>query len=383
MIDFVKTNSDEIFNNVLSIIETELGETLAEGDERKLFIRSLMPIIVAINNDINDTANQNLLEFARDDKLDTIAKEYHNTERLKPTESVCNGVVKLSELQSKQIIIPSGTKVTPDGIAMFKVKENVVIPSGEIQSDLKLIAASTGDKYNGYKIGSINRLVDPIPYISEIYNTEISNSGSDIESNESFRERARLELESESIAGPTGAYEYLAYSSDNSISAVKVISPSPGTVKILATVDNGEIPSKDILDKILNKCSARDVRPLTDNVITGVPEVINYDIDLTYYLDKNLSTYERKWRKSIEGNNLDFKDGAIRDFILWQQDDIGKSINPDELRYKIQDAASYEVENKRISGVRRILMTSPKYLELTEEQLAKVKNININYGGME
>lgn len=383
MIDFVKTNPDEIFNNVLSIIETELGETLAEGDERKLFIRSLMPIIVAINNDINDTANQNLLEFARDEKLDVIATDYHDTERLKATESICDGVAKLTEPQEKDIPIYADTKVTPDGIAMFKVKEEVIIKAGEIETEVKLISTSTGKKYNGYEPGSINKIVDPIPYVSQIYNTEKSNSGSDIEDDSSYRERARLELESESTAGPRGAYEYFAYSADNSISSVKVLSPSAGTVKIIATVDDGEIPNKDILNKISNKCSARDVRPLTDNVITGVPEIVNYDIELTYYLDKNLPTYEGKWRKAIEGTKLDFKDGAIRDFILWQQDDIGKSVNQDELRYKIQDAASYTVDDKRISGVRRIILTNPLNVEITEEQLAKANNIIVTYGGME
>lgn len=383
MIDFVKTDAEEIYNDVLNTVESELGETLAEGDQRKIFIQSLMPVIVAINNNINDTANQNLLEFARDERLDAIAEDYHSTERLKATQSICSGIAKITEAQEKDIKIPFDTKITPDGIAMFKVKEDAIIKAGETETSLKLISASTGSKYNGYEPGSIKKIVDPIPYVSEIYNTETSKSGSDIEDNISYRERARLELESESTAGPQGAYEYFAYSADNSISSVNVLSPSAGTVKIIATVNNGEIPNQDILDKIYAKCSARDVRPLTDNVITGVPEVVKYDIELTYYLDKNLSTYESKWRKAIEGVNLDFKDGAIRDFILWQQDSIGKYVNQDELRYKIQDAASYIVDDKRISGVRRIVLTNPLSVNITKEQIAKVNNITVMYGGME
>ncbi|VDG72458.1 Uncharacterised protein [Clostridium carnis] len=48
MNEFVKINSDDIFKEALEIVENELGETLAEGDERKLFLRGLMPILVAI-----------------------------------------------------------------------------------------------------------------------------------------------------------------------------------------------------------------------------------------------------------------------------------------------------------------------------------------------
>ena len=58
MNEFVKINSDDIFKEALEIVENELGETLAEGDERKLFLRGLMPILVAIKNNINDSANQ-------------------------------------------------------------------------------------------------------------------------------------------------------------------------------------------------------------------------------------------------------------------------------------------------------------------------------------
>lgn len=383
MIKFVETDSEKIYNDVIKTVEEELGETLAEGDQRKIFIQGLMPVIVGIKNDINDTANQNLLEFARDEKLDSIAEDYHDTTRLLATESICEGIAKLSEAQTEDIPIPSGTKVTPDGIAMFKVKEKVVIPAGEIEVSVNLISISTGEKYNGYKPGEINKIVDPIPYVSEIYNTENSNSGSDLESDEDYKKRARLELESNSTAGPTGAYEYFAYTADNSISFVKVRSPEPGTVKILATVDYGEIPSQETFDKIYEKCSARDVRPLTDKVITGSPSVTNYNIELTYYLDKNLDIYEGKWRKAIEGTNFDYTEGAIKDYILWQQSEIGKSISPDELKYKIQDAASYEVEGKKISGVRRIVMTSPVFTNLNEEDLAKVDTITVTYGGME
>ncbi|WP_459482129.1 baseplate J/gp47 family protein [Clostridium saccharoperbutylacetonicum] len=383
MIKFVDINPEIIFADVLSTVEAELGEELHDGDERKLFLKSFMPILVGIVNKINDTANQNLLENARDEKLDAIATDYHNTSRLQATYSFCNGKAKLSAIQNEDVPIKAGTKITPDGIAMFKVRDDVVIAKGTLECDLVLIASSTGTKYNGFETGEIHYIVDPIPFVAEIFNTEISKSGSDIEDDKSYRERARLSMESKSTAGPDGAYEYFAYSADNSISGVKVISPSPGVVKIFVVVDGGEIPSQEILDKVYNKCSPKDVRPLTDKVETGSPNVINYNIELTYYLDKNFPTYEGKWRKAIEGEKLDFVDGAIRNFIKWQQSEIGKSINPDELKYQIQDAAAYEVDNRKISGVRRIELTSPIHKTIGENEIAKVGSITIIYGGME
>ncbi|AWK52203.1 hypothetical protein DIC82_14880 [Clostridium beijerinckii] len=383
MINFVDINPETIFNDMLNTVETELGQTLHDGDERKLFLRSLMPIVVGMANKINDTANQNLLKSARDEKLDAIAKDYHSTSRLQATYSFCSGKVKLSTAQNEDILIKAGTKVTPDGMTMFKIRDDVIVLKGTLEANIILIAASTGEKYNGFEIGKINHIVDPIAYVSEIYNTEVSKSGSDIEDDKSYRERSRLSMESKSTAGPDGAYEYFAYSADNSISGIKVTSPTPGVVKIFVVVDDGEIPSQEILDKVYEQCSPKDRRPLTDKVEVGTPTVSNYDIELTYYLDKNFVTSEGKWRKAIEGDNLDFSNGAIREFIKWQQSEIGKSINPDELKYQIQNSATYEVNDRKISGVRRIEVTSPVHKVIEEDEIAKVENIRVTYGGME
>lgn len=380
-INFVNINAETVYEEIVRNIESDLGEKLHEGDEKKLFIKSLMPIIMALKNDINDTANQNFLENSREEKTDAIANSYFDTKRLKPTKASCSGKAVLSEVQKKDILIPSGTKITSDGIRIFEIKENYIVKAGQKEVDVKLVSTSTGEKYNGILAGKINHIIDPIAYVSEIYNTEISKEGSDIEDDKSYRERARLEMESKSCAGPEGAYEYYAYSADNSISAVKVVSPSPGTVRILVVVDNGESPSDEILKKVYDECSPRDRRPLTDKVETGTPEIVEYDIDLTYYLDKNFHTYEGKWRKAIEGENFDYESGAIRTFINWQQEDIGRSINVEELKFQILNSATYEVDNRTLSGVRKLIINSPGYDNIKEIQLAKVRNINVTYGG--
>ncbi|MBN1039015.1 hypothetical protein DVW12_09905 [Clostridium botulinum] len=383
MINFVDINPENILKDMFNKVENELGTTLHSGDEKRLFMQGLAPIVIAIANSINDTANQNLLRNARREKLDALTEEFYKTQRQEATKSFCKGKVKLSVAQNEDITIKLGTKVTPDGKLMFMIRDNVLIRKGDLEADITLIATEIGSIYNGYEAGTINYIVDPIAYVSEIYNTEISKSGSDIEDDDSFRERSRLSMEGLSTAGPDGAYEYFALSADNSITSVKVISPSPGTVKILVLVDGGEIPSKEILDKIYTECSPKNRRPLTDKVEVGAPEVSEYNIELTYYLDKNFPIEENKWRKAIEGENLDCHDGAIREFIQWQQGEIGKAINPDELRYKIQDAAGFEVNSRRITGVRRIEVISPVHKIIGENEIAKAKTIKINYGGLE
>lgn len=383
MINFVDINPNTILSDMISSVETELGETLHSGDEKRLFIQGLAPIVVAIINKINDTANQNFLSNARDDVLNELGEELYSTTRQAATKASCKGIAKLSAVQTSDITISANTKVIPKAGIVFKVKTDAVISAGKTQVEVTLEAAETGTSYNGYALGKINYIVDPIPYVQEIYNTEISAGGADIEDDDSYRERARLAMESLSTAGPTGAYEYFALSADNSISSVKVTSPSPGVVKILVLLENGELPTQEILDSVYEVCSAKDKRPLTDNVQVSAPEVVSYDISLTYYLDKNYPTSENSWRESIEGENLDFSDGAVREYINWQHEEIGKSINPDELKYLIQNAASYTANSRTVSGVKRIVLTSPSYTIIEDNQIAKVNNITVTYGGME
>ena len=383
MINFVDINPETIFSDVLKSVESEIGEELHDGDERKIFIRALMPVIVGISNKINDTANQNFIEGARAEKLDAIAKDYHDTVRLGATYSHCKAKAVLSAAQTEDILIEAGTKITPDSIHIFLVKDSAIIKAGSTETELEFVSAEAGAEYNGFDAGTIKYMINPLPYISQIYNTEISKEGSDEEDDDSLRDRSELELESKSTAGPGGAYEYIARSADNSITSAKAISPSAGVVRIYVIVDNGELPSQNILDKVMAACNPDDVRPLTDKVEVVAPDVSSYDIELTYYLDKKYSVNEGTWRKAIEGNNMDYNDGAIRNYIKWQQSDTGKAITPDELKYMIQNAAAYKVDNRIVSGVQRIEVTSPVFTTIEKNELAKVNTIKVTYGGLE
>ncbi len=113
-------------------------------------------------------------------------------------------------------------------------------------------------------------------------------------------------------------------------------------------------------------------------------EEVQYDINLTYYLDRNHSYKEAIYRKAIEGESLDLTTGAIREYINWQQSNLGKSINPDELRYRIQDAATYSTTtNDKFTAVRKIELTSPTHIDIKDIQVAKARNINVVYGGLD
>lgn len=365
-IKFVEVDSKTIENELIQGYENATGETLYPGDERRIFLLQEIPIIVAMKNDVNETGKQNLLRYAVDEMLDALG-EFQNTPRLQAQKTLVTLRYTLSNAQATDVIVPTGSRVTPDGTLYFATLVELIIPSGQTYGDIKAEAMEPGEKYNDYTPGQIKNMVDVIPYVASVVNTDESGGGSDIENNERYRERIRQAPESFSVAGPEGAYVYWAKTADSNIVDISVSSPSPGVVKIVPLLINGEVPSQAILDKINTAVSAKDRRPLTDNVQVVAPIQVIYNIDLTYYISSSRQTEEAVIRSEIEDTG-----GAIEKYKACQCEKLGRAINPDELRYRLMQAGAY-----------RAVITSPIYTAMDTNSVAKIGTVNIIYGGLE
>ena len=130
--------------------------------------------------------------------------------------------------------------------------------------------------------------------------------------------------------------------------------------------ENGAVPSEDIISKVEQACSAKEVRPLGDKVIvTGISQV-NYDIELVYYTTE---TEENDTITEIEG-----KGGAIERYNTWQCGAISRAINPDRLRAEILKSDTKTV------GADYVEIISPTYTVLTSGQVAKWSgNMNVTH----
>jgi phage-related baseplate assembly protein len=272
----------------------------------------------------------------------------------------------LSGIQGQNITIPSGTRATPDGLLYFVTKTDLVITAGAAYGDAIAEAAEHGTKYNGFNAGQIKNIVDPVAFVSSVSNTDTSQGGSDSESDDDYRLRIRLAPESFSVAGPSGAYEYWARTADESISSVSVSSPSVGTVKVVVLLEGGLIPGQSILNKVQEILTAKDRRPLTDNVIVQAPSEASYNITLTYYIDMDRKEEEAQIRALIEN-----AEGVVDQYIDWQCSVLGLEINPDELRRRMLEAGAY-----------RITLTSPGFTTINSDQVATIGTKTITYGGL-
>ena len=112
-------------------------------------------------------------------------------------------------------------------------------------------------------------------------------------------------------------------------------------------------------------CSADDVRPMTDLVIVEAPAQIKYDIEIIYY---TTAADESDCIYAIES-----KDGAIEQYIKWQDTKMGREINPDKLR-------ALCLSPKNGTGCDRIILKSPEYKEVEATQVASFSgNLKVSH----
>jgi phage-related baseplate assembly protein len=186
----------------------------------------------------------------------------------------------------------------------------------------------------------------------------------DEEDDDNYRERIHLAPEGYSVAGPSGAYEYFARQYSSLVSEVRVDSPSDGVVDIRILLQDGELPEQSFLEGIYSYLSDKERRPLTDKVEVHAPDIVNYNIDLIYYISSNNMGSEELIKTKVTE--------AVEEYIRWQKLKIGRDINPSELTAKII-----------LAGAKRVEINSPIHTVIDKNSVAIVDSINATYGGIE
>ena len=261
-------------------------------------------------------------------------------------------------------IIPGGTRFTAGDNVFFALSSPVIIPAGKLVGSGKAICLDVGGKGNGYIAGQLKTLVDPVPYVANVTNLTVSEGGAELEDDESYREVIRTAPEKYSVAGPRGAYEYFAKRASTSIKDVSVWSPSPGTVEIRVLVDSGEAPGEELLEQLTEALNDKSVRPLTDKVVVKAPDYVDYDLDVSFFIDRS---------DVAEATQIiDQINNAVSDFVAWQQGRIGRDINPSRL-----------IADMMTAGAKRVELKAPGFKALSQTEAARLNVKSVVYGGLE
>lgn len=238
MNEFITTDADLIFEEVITTLEAGVSEPLYPGDERRIFGEALVPLFVAMYNAMNDAARQKMLRYARGETLDALGERV-GVERLTPTEATTVLRFSMNSAISENVIIPEGTRATSDNRRYFATTRTAVIEAGQIYVDVEAASEGGGTQFNNLAVGAVNVLVDLIPFIDSVSNTEITAGGADEEDDDSFRERIRVAPSKLSTAGPVNGYKYWAMSADPSVADV-VVKSEQETITRTLTINGGK-----------------------------------------------------------------------------------------------------------------------------------------------
>ena len=364
---FAEKSGEEIEADVISIYEDIAGRTLAKGDPIRLFLEAIVLLIVHQRSLIDYAAKQNLLAYAEGDYLDHIGALLGVT-RLAASNALTTLKFKLSEAQLSVVTIPEGTRASPGGgTILFATIEAVEIPTGDTEITVTAECTLSGTQGNGYVAGQIKKLVDPFPYEMSVENITESYGGSEIESDENYRERIQIAPESFSVAGPTGAYEFFARSAHADIIDVAIVGPpevEPGNVNLYPLMIGGFLPTQEVLDAVYEVCNGEYVRPDTDFLHVFAPIAVNYDVEVIYYIERKRATQATQIQSAVNT--------AVNNWVSWQKSKLGRDINPSELNYRIISA-----------GAKRAEIISPSFTVLQAWEVGIENTIKINFGGLE
>ena len=360
---FVTADPEEMLAEAKVIVEGIMGRTLERADPLMLFIKSLLAIICQQRLLIDEAANQNLLYYATGENLECLG-ELVGVSRIPASPASTTVEVKLSVARDKAMIIPKGTRFSAGDSLHFALDENVVFAAGETQHTVTATCNEVGEIGNHYAAGELNKIIDPTAFLSSIENVTESDGGSDLEGDESLRERIRLAPESFSVAGSSSSYEYWAKTASPLISDVRVRSENPCEVDIYVLEQGGVVPEQEMLNLVYETCSSKRIRPLTDRLFVKQPTVYNYDIELRYWIARSKQTSAIAIQAAAEQ--------AVEDYISWQKEKLGRDLEPTELIFKLRSA-----------GVKRVEVIEPKFLAIPEIGVAIANNVNAVFAGLE
>lgn len=354
----------EMINNYQKKYEEITGKkiVLAKADPNRIILNACAIQVYQGYQYIDRSGKQNLLKYSYGNFLENLGA-LKGVPRNQPQSAKVPIRYALSEARPSVVVIPAGTRVAA-GMVMFETKEYNEIPPGEMSIEITMECIQSGEIGNGFLAGEITTLVDPIPYVGTVANTETSSGGNEIESDEKYAERIFLAPAGYSVAGPEDAYIYWTKTYSPKITDVKVTVPSACVVDIRFILDNGVIPDETIIQGLEEFLNDKKKRPLTDKVNAAVPDITEYAIDLTYYI--NMSDVSKAISIQTKVNE------AVEAYKNWQNSKIGRDINPSELIKLIMTA-----------GAKRVVITSPVYTTLADTAVAKLTTQTITYGGLE
>lgn len=377
---FVSTDADQVVTGLIALYEAITKTTVQQASPERLFIQWIASVILQERVQVNYAGNQNIPSRAEGADLDALGELFYEVRRPEAQSAVCTQRFYISEEQATAILIPAGTRVTDSKkLLIWETIQDAYVPIGATWVDTVVRCRTPGVGGNGFGTGEINAAVDLYDYYSGCENITVSDGGSDRMGDDAYYALMRSSMDGYSTAGALGGYVYHAKKVSAEITDVVPNSPMPGHVFIYVLMNGGVPASEEVKAAVLAACNPDEVRAMTDFVQMGDPEIVPYDIDLTYYIPTNAATSAAQIEQAAAK--------AVEEYKAWQNARMGRDINPSRLVQLLMQAGVKWVELRSpvFTRLRDGRLLPGKHYEYGETipQVAEARNITLINGGFE
>jgi phage-related baseplate assembly protein len=364
---YAEVDTSIVEKSIVTIYEGIMNKALYPADPVRLFLSSLAAIIAHQNAVVDHTSKMNLLRYATGAFLDHLGV-FLNVYRLDEFPAKTRLKFSLQAKRNVPTVIPQGTRATADSRIFFATDLILTIPADELSAEIEATCLTYGIDGNGLIPGQINKIVDLVPGVSKVENTEPTTGGSDVEDDESLQKRIRLAPAAFSTAGSELSYIYWALSAHGNISDVSVFSPLPGIVNAFVMLKGGVIPDAnsaeiEAVSEILNE---KQHRPLTDFVAVYPINREPIDYSVTWFITSGQAILFNEINERIQN--------AIKEYEAWQVERVGRDIIPDRLIRLCLEA-----------GAKRIVLDGLYFTQIDNSSVVKFTENpdRIIFGGVE
>jgi phage-related baseplate assembly protein len=278
---FLSTDPSALVSAMVDQYQASTGKTLYKAQVENLWIQIMAYREACVRSAIQNAACQCLADFATGDNLLALGSLVGVTSRLAAAPAMVPVQIATSAPQGTAQVLPAGWSLTgPDGTAW--TLESAVTIAAHSQGSPGIAQCSvTGPGQNGIPAGTtFTAAASGFTVVS----SDVSNGGSDTETDDQLRTRILQAPFGFSVAGPSGSYEFFARGAHPSIVDVRALNGGGGIVNVYPLCEDG-LPSQEVLDIVFAALSDESVRPLCDQVNVLAPEAVHYVIaaDITLY----------------------------------------------------------------------------------------------------
>ena len=139
---------------------------------------------------------------------------------------------------------------------------------------------------------------------------------------------------------------------------------------IYVLMQDGKPAGEEMKAAVLAVCGDEKTRVLTDLVKVEDPETVEYDVEVTYYLEEGTGKSKEEMDRAVAQ--------AAAEYTAWQAGKLGRDINPSRLMWLLGS-----------TGVKRAEVTAPVFRKLENgrdggvPQVAALGNVKLVNGGYE